>query len=247
MVAGGPSPGPRARRWADWLAAGAVGAGFVMALGSLPVSSHGEEPLCLLRRWLMPCPGCGSLRSLAAVGRGNWSEAWTLHPLVPLILVEALGLWLLAGIRMAATPAMGRSHRGPKDAGGSRPPAASLVVVDALRNRLSGTPSGGRAGGLGATDTGGSSSAPRNAPVCGRVRRSGGLVVARRSEPGRASSPYRPESAASGSRLGPPGRTPRIAGLLPRRSETLDSLLLFHGALFFVVWVGRAASGALPW
>ena len=53
---------------------------------------------CPVRRLIgLPCPGCGVSRALLALGRGEWASALALHPLAPLLVLEAFLLWLLWG------------------------------------------------------------------------------------------------------------------------------------------------------
>jgi hypothetical protein len=63
----------------------------------------------------IPCPGCGLTRATLAALRGDWSTAWHLQPLFPLVapiyvyLVVALGYRFVAGPR--AKPASKRVDR----------------------------------------------------------------------------------------------------------------------------------------
>lgn len=78
-----------------WSGPLALAAWLALAHSSAP----GEGPLaCPIRALIgMPCPGCGMTRALLALGRGDWGAALSWHPLAPLVVLEAVGLWFLAG------------------------------------------------------------------------------------------------------------------------------------------------------
>ncbi len=78
----------------------------VLALWSPP-----DDPalsLCFTRRALgLPCPGCGLTRGLSQLLQGNLARAMTLHPLAPLVALDAAagwGLWGLALYGLAPAP-----------------------------------------------------------------------------------------------------------------------------------------------
>ncbi len=87
--------------WVGGFVAAVAIAGWLAALGP------GETTICLLRNWTgVPCPGCGVTRSVAALLRGAWMEAFLLHPLAPVAVAEAAVLWVAWGASLA------RSRRG---------------------------------------------------------------------------------------------------------------------------------------
>ena len=93
--------GSRPRLLALWAAAGALAAGIWLALGWVARPEEAWFTVCALRRVTdIACPGCGMTRALAALARGEVGEALRLHPLSVPLLVEAAGLWLLAGARL---------------------------------------------------------------------------------------------------------------------------------------------------
>jgi hypothetical protein len=56
----------------------------VLLLGSLVVI---DIPLCPAKNLFgVPCPGCGLTRATAALLGGDWSAAFALHPLFPVIV-----------------------------------------------------------------------------------------------------------------------------------------------------------------
>jgi Protein of unknown function (DUF2752) len=59
-----------------------------------------------------PCPGCGMTRSLLALMRGDWREAWRQHPVGFLVPPLALGLWGFAFQRWHQATTTGRQPRG---------------------------------------------------------------------------------------------------------------------------------------
>ena len=180
--------------------------GTVIALGKIPSSPIGEGSLCLFRRWLFPCPGCGSLRALAAVSRGELREAWSLHPLIPLVLAEVLGLWLASGVRCTRRPEGRRS--------GEEDPERPSGGPRGRGHRISGP-------------------SPRGRPA---VRRTG---EAGASRPSRSEGTRLPTQTVSAGGVGI--REPL------RERVSLDLLLFAHGAAFLALWLGRAATGSLPW
>lgn len=50
-------------------------------------------PVHFLTGWL--CPTCGMTRSFIGVLRGEWLEAWSHHPLGPILFFAVLFYWLL--------------------------------------------------------------------------------------------------------------------------------------------------------
>jgi hypothetical protein len=83
---------------------GLVGAPVLAAavLAAWDPARNGGPPLCALRAATgVPCPTCGLTRAAASLLRGRWHEAVSLHPLIPLLTVEAVAVWLvLCGARL---------------------------------------------------------------------------------------------------------------------------------------------------
>jgi hypothetical protein len=74
-----------------WLGAAIAAAAVALWLATL---GPGETTICLLRNWTgVPCPGCGVTRSIAALIRGDYAEAFSLHPLAPIAAAEAAVVW----------------------------------------------------------------------------------------------------------------------------------------------------------
>ena len=88
------------RRALFWTVGGAGAAGLlVLALWSPP-----DDPalsICFTRRVLgLPCPGCGVTRALSQLLQGNLARAMELHPLAPLVAVDAAAGWGLWGLTL---------------------------------------------------------------------------------------------------------------------------------------------------
>jgi uncharacterized protein DUF2752 len=92
-----------------WVLAGLAGlAGLAIFHVWIP-SGDPAAAVCLLRRLFhLPCPGCGMTRAFAALAKGDWSAAVTLHPLAPVLACELVVAWIAWGMAIA-----GRSLRLP--------------------------------------------------------------------------------------------------------------------------------------
>lgn len=95
------------RRGTFWLVGGLGAAGLVVLAAWTPPDDSSMS-LCLTRRALgLPCPGCGLTRGVAHLLQGDLARAMTLHPLAPLVAVDAAvgwGWWGLALYGLAAPP-----------------------------------------------------------------------------------------------------------------------------------------------
>ena len=95
------------RRGLFWLAGGLGAAGLAVLSGWTP-PDDGSLSICLTRRGLgLPCPGCGLTRGLAHLLQGNLARAMELHPLAPLVALDAAvawGFWGLVVHGLAAPP-----------------------------------------------------------------------------------------------------------------------------------------------
>ncbi len=119
-----PSRGPTGR--ALWFASGLAALVF---WGLFQVWAPPDDPgssLCLLRRTLVPCPGCGLTRSAAHLARGDWAAAVARHPLGPVLALEAAAAWGLWGLVLA------RRVKAPSPAWTGRVLIAHAAVVIAL-------------------------------------------------------------------------------------------------------------------
>ncbi|HEY2954146.1 MAG TPA: DUF2752 domain-containing protein [Candidatus Eisenbacteria bacterium] len=114
-----------------WLAVGAIGLGawVVLAIWTPPHDPHAT--LCFFRQVTgIPCAGCGLTRALALLAKGEWSAAVAIHPLAPVLALEAAAgwlLWLAVIERWIKAPSMSLVN------GGLIANAVVLLVVWALR------------------------------------------------------------------------------------------------------------------
>jgi hypothetical protein len=78
-----------------WLAGTVIA---VLVAAGLLVVGPGETSVCLIRTMTgVACPGCGMTRAAAALLRGDVPMAWSLHPLAPLVALQAVVIWILWG------------------------------------------------------------------------------------------------------------------------------------------------------
>lgn len=81
-----------------WWLVGLVG---VLAFAALRVwnpESSGPR-ICVFRALLdLPCPGCGLTRAMSHLARGSLGQALDLHPLAPILALEAGVLWAAWGV-----------------------------------------------------------------------------------------------------------------------------------------------------
>lgn len=77
-----------------WALAG-LGAALAWVILAHWVPPDGVEfSICAFRRLTgIPCPGCGMTRAFAHLAKGHLAEGLHLHPLAPLLAVEAAALW----------------------------------------------------------------------------------------------------------------------------------------------------------
>ena len=93
-----------------WLLAGLAGLAGLAILHVWTPSSDPNAALCLSRRlFQLPCPACGMTRAFALLAKGEWRAAFNLHPLAPVLALEASLGWLAWGLALAAR----RSFRPP--------------------------------------------------------------------------------------------------------------------------------------
>ncbi|MBT0995218.1 DUF2752 domain-containing protein [Cellulomonas sp. DKR-3] len=88
------------------LAPAAVGAVAVAAVGLLAVvdpNEAGHYPTCpFLALTGLYCPGCGSLRGLHDLAHLDLAGAWSMNPLMVLVLPVLVGVWVAWARRSAA-------------------------------------------------------------------------------------------------------------------------------------------------
>lgn len=85
-----------------WLVLGLSGAAASFALFLWVPPDDPRYAFCLSRRVLeLPCPGCGMVRAMSRLVRGEWSAVWHLHPVAPLLAAQLLGGWILAGLALS--------------------------------------------------------------------------------------------------------------------------------------------------
>lgn len=91
--------GARAERTDPSALAGPVGALAAVALALIALrlrdprvpGSYGLCPSVALFGWA--CPGCGSLRGLAALAQGDLTQAWSFNPALILAAVLLISMW----------------------------------------------------------------------------------------------------------------------------------------------------------
>jgi hypothetical protein len=87
-------------RRALWAGTGGV-AVLLWLVAAAIEPAHGVLP-CPVRRIVgLPCPGCGMTRALLLLAHGEWRSALRLHPLAPVLLAEAVALWIGWGLHEA--------------------------------------------------------------------------------------------------------------------------------------------------
>jgi hypothetical protein len=97
-----PSPG-RLRSGFRWALAGLAGLVGLAVFHVWTPSGDPASAICLMRRLFhLPCPGCGMTRAFAALAKGDWSAAITLHPLAPVLAFELVAGWAIWGIALTA-------------------------------------------------------------------------------------------------------------------------------------------------
>lgn len=90
------------RRWLIWALTGAAALAGAAALRLVTLTPGADHSICLFRRTVgMPCPSCGLTRAAVALARGDWRAAWLVHPLGPVLAVEAALCWLAWGAVLA--------------------------------------------------------------------------------------------------------------------------------------------------
>ncbi len=108
----------RERTW--WLVGACAVAAFAVLRIWNPESSGFR--ICIFRTLLdLPCPGCGLTRAMSLLAHGSLRGALDLHPLAPLLALEA-------GLAWAAWGVLGRDRLGRAIA----PQAEALVLANAV-------------------------------------------------------------------------------------------------------------------
>ena len=80
--------------WASW---GLAAAMVFLLLRTWQPPIGPEYAVCLSRRlFRLPCPLCGMTRAWIAIARGELCAAVALHPLAPLVLAQAIAVWVAA-------------------------------------------------------------------------------------------------------------------------------------------------------
>ena len=88
-----------------WVLSGLAGLAGLAVLHLWTPSGDAATAVCLLRRFFhLPCPGCGMTRAFAALAKGDWAAAITLHPLAPILACELVAGWIAWGMAIARRP-----------------------------------------------------------------------------------------------------------------------------------------------
>jgi len=91
--------------WTTWWLLGAAAVVFGSALRAWVPDPSASEPICLMRGVLhVGCPTCGMTRALVMLVRGDLSASLALHPMVALLLIQALAGWAMWGVKLARRP-----------------------------------------------------------------------------------------------------------------------------------------------
>lgn len=95
---------------AAWVLAGVLGVAVWIALAWWQPPDSPEDTVCLLRSTTgASCPGCGFGRAAAAGARADLVRSVRLHPMAPVVALQAVAVWLAWGAVLA-----GRMKR-PRD------------------------------------------------------------------------------------------------------------------------------------
>jgi hypothetical protein len=85
-----------------WLLTGLTGLAGLAVLHVWVPSNDPAMAVCLFRRLLhIPCPGCGLTRAFAHLAKGEWGAALRMHPMAPVLALEAILGWLAWGAALA--------------------------------------------------------------------------------------------------------------------------------------------------
>lgn len=85
-----------------WLIAGGVALAGVALLRAWTPGDEAAGSLCMARREFgVACLTCGMTRAFAALARGDFAHAVSLHPLAPWIAAELAAAWALWGVALA--------------------------------------------------------------------------------------------------------------------------------------------------
>ena len=64
----------------------------------LAYAGPGSDSICLIKLSTgTACPGCGMTRATSALLRGDLANTWRLHPLAPVLAIQAVVLWVIWG------------------------------------------------------------------------------------------------------------------------------------------------------
>ncbi len=86
------------RPLAPWVLVGLAGLAAFVVLAAWHPTGGAESSICLFRRATgVPCPGCGLTRAFAALAKGHFGQAFSFHPFVFPIALEALAAYLVWG------------------------------------------------------------------------------------------------------------------------------------------------------
>lgn len=85
-----------------WSGAALLGGGGWLVFGAGGVGLPDAWSICLARRTFgLACPGCGMTRAMIALLQGDLAGAFRLHPLAPVLALEASVVWAGWGLWLA--------------------------------------------------------------------------------------------------------------------------------------------------
>ncbi len=78
------------------------GGASILAIAAVAAFGPGVGTVCVIRSFSgVPCPACGMTRAMAAMLDGDFSRAFSIHPLGPPVAFESIVAWCAWGASLA--------------------------------------------------------------------------------------------------------------------------------------------------